>query len=286
MLWKNRRQSENVEDIRHESGGGRGRVIAGGGCGTLLIVLLGLIFGFDPGRFLRQQPQQQAPAGNSRPTTQKQDDEAKQFISVVLADTEDFWGGIFQRAGKRYSPPKLVLFSNRVNTACGLGQAASGPFYCPGDRNVYLDFSFFREMKTRFQAPGDFAQAYVVAHEVGHHIQQLLGTSGKVEAAQRQAWNEAQANDLSIRLELQADFYAGMWARYALEKGVLERGDLEEALNAASAVGDDRLQSRAQGYVVPDSFTHGTSEQRMRWFKKGLETGDIRQGNTFNIRNP
>ena len=287
MLWKNRRQSENVEDIREggESGGGRGRVIAGGGCGTLIIIILGLIFGFDPQRFLRQQ-QPSAPnkPTATRPNAQRMDDEAKQFISVVLADTEDFWKDTFQRGGRRYTPPKLVLFTNRVNTACGLGQAASGPFYCPGDKNVYLDFAFFREMKTRFEAPGDFAQAYVVAHEVGHHIQQLLGASSKVEAAQRQAWNEAQANDLSVRLELQADFYAGMWARYAMQKGILERGDLEEALNAATAVGDDRLQSRAQGYVVPDSFTHGTSAQRLRWFKKGFDTGDIRQGNTFNTR--
>jgi predicted metalloprotease len=288
MLWKNRRQSDNVVDVRdgsERSGSGAGRVIAGGGCGTFLIVILALIFGFDPQQLLRQTPQQPAPAQtNTRPNAQKMDDEAKQFMGVVLADTEDFWGGVFQRAGRRYSPPKLFLYTDRVNTACGLGQAASGPFYCPGDRNVYLDFVFFRDMKTRFQAPGDFAQAYVVAHEVGHHVQQLLGTSEKVEAAQRQAWNQAQANDLSIRLELQADFYAGMWARYAANKGFLERGDMEEALNAATAVGDDRLQARTQGYVVPDSFTHGTSAQRLRWFKKGFDTGDIRQGNTFNTR--
>jgi hypothetical protein len=273
--------------MRDGSGGGGfggGRVALGGGCGTLLIIILGLIFGFDPQQYLRQTQQpQQPPATQQSRTGGQTEDQAKQFVATVLADTEDYWNGVFQKNGRRYREPKLVLYSNRINTACGLGDQAAGPFYCPGDERVYLDLTFFREMKTRFQAPGDFAQAYVIAHEIGHHVQQLLGTSEQVERMQRRS-SERQSNELSVRLELQADFYAGMWARYAMEKGYLERGDLEEALNAASAVGDDRLQSRSQGYVVPDSFTHGTSAQRARWFKKGLDTGDIRQGNTFNTR--
>ena len=292
MLWKNRQGSDNVEDIRDGSGGGGMPIkMAGGGCGTLIIIILGLIFGFDPRQLLNQNPTapqpsapaKQQPGGTSSKGSQTQD-EARAFVGVVLKETEAFWGDTFRQSGKRYREPKLVLFSGQVRSACGVAGSSTGPFYCPGDEKVYVDLVFFRELKTRFGAPGDFAQAYVIAHEVGHHVQKLLGTSDQVEAAQSRA-GEAQSNDLSVRLELQADFYAGMWARYAQQKGLLEQGDIEEALNAASAVGDDRLQQQAQGYVVPDSFTHGTSAQRARWFKLGFQTGDIRQGNTFNTRN-
>ncbi len=289
MLWKNRQGSDNIEDMRGGGGGGMPIKMAGGGCGTLIIIILGLIFGFDPRQLLNQNPTapqpsapaKQQPGGSKGSQTQ---DEAKAFVGVVLKETETFWGDTFRQSGKRYREPKLVLFSGQVRSACGVAGSSTGPFYCPGDEKVYIDLVFFRELKTRFGAPGDFAQAYVIAHEVGHHVQKLLGTSDQVEAAQSRA-GEAQANDLSVRLELQADFYAGMWARYAQQKGLLEQGDIEEALTAASAVGDDRLQEQAQGYVVPDSFTHGTSAQRARWFKLGFQTGDIRQGNTFNTRN-
>jgi predicted metalloprotease len=201
----------------------------------------------------------------------------------VLANTEDVWTDLFRQTGRQYREPKLVLFSGEAESACGLAGAAIGPFYCPGDEKVYLDLSFLNELHTRFRAPGDFAEAYVIAHEVGHHLQRLLGTMDKVDAA-RGRLTEAENNQMSVRLELQADFLAGVWAHYARKKGVLETGDMEEALGAASAVGDDRLQKEAQGYAVPDSFTHGTSEQRIRWFRKGFDTGDIRQGDTFNAR--
>jgi predicted metalloprotease len=201
----------------------------------------------------------------------------------VLASTEDVWTDIFRPSGRQYRKPTLVLFSGQVSSSCGRAGAAVGPFYCPGDEKLYLDLSFFDELRTRFRAPGDFAAAYVIAHEVGHHIQRLLGTMDKVDAA-RGRLSEEEANQISVRLELQADFFAGVWAHYAQQKELLEQGDIEEALGAASAVGDDRLQRETQGYVVPDSFTHGTSEQRSRWFRKGLETGDIRQGDTFNTR--
>ena len=201
----------------------------------------------------------------------------------MLASTEDVWTDIFRQQGKDYRKPTLVLFTEQVRSACGSAGASVGPFYCPGDEKLYLDLTFFNELQTRFRAPGDFAQAYVIAHEVGHHVQNLLGLMDRVDAA-RARMSEAEANELSVRLELQADFFAGVWAHYAQQKGLLEAGDIEEALGAASAVGDDRLQRQTQGYVVPDSFTHGTSEQRSRWFRKGLETGDIRQGDTFNAR--
>ena len=209
----------------------------------------------------------------------------KQFVRTVLASTEDVWSAQFRQLGGQYRAPTLVLFNDRVDSACGVAGASVGPFYCPGDQKLYLDFAFFDELQTRFRAPGDFAEAYVIAHEVGHHVQRLLGTMDKVDAA-RGRMSEAQANQLSVRLELQADFLAGVWAHYAQQKGLLEAGDIEEALGAASAVGDDRLQREGQGYVVPDSFTHGTSEQRARWFRKGLESGDIRQGDTFNSGGP
>jgi len=280
MRWRDRRQSENVEDRRGLSGG---RVAIGGGLGTIIILIIALLFGADPRRLLEQLPQDSGNAPQtSRPVSQEEE-ELKQFSAVVLADTEDVWNELFLQSGRQYREPILVLFTDQVSSACGLAGAAVGPFYCPGDEKLYLDLLFFKELRSRFRAPGDFAQAYVIAHEVGHHVQRLLGTMDRVNAAQRRT-SEAQANDLSVRLELQADFLAGVWAHYAQRKGIVEAGDLEEAITAASAVGDDRLQRETQGYVVPDSFTHGTSEQRIRWFRKGFESGDMRQGDTFNTR--
>jgi len=281
MRWRGGRESSNIEDRR----GIGGRVAIGGGLGTIVILVIALLFGADPRQLLEQLPQQSSnPAGTARQTN-PEEEELKRFVSVVLGSTEDVWKDIFQRMGQQYREPTLVLFNDQVDSACGVAGSAVGPFYCPGDEKLYLDFAFFRELESRFAAPGDFAEAYVIAHEVGHHVQNLLGTMDKVNAAQRRMSRE-QANQLSIRLELQADFLAGVWARYAQQKGILEPGDLEEALNAASAVGDDRLQRQAQGYVVPDSFTHGTSAQRIRWFRKGFDTGDIRQGDTFNTPAP
>jgi predicted metalloprotease len=280
MRWRDQRQSQNVEDRRGLSGG---RVAIGGGLGTIIILIIAVLFGADPRRLLEQLPQDSGTATQtSRPASQEEE-ELKQFSAVVLADTEDVWNDLFRQSGRQYREPTLVLFSDQVRSACGLAGAAVGPFYCPGDEKLYLDLYFFKELRTRFRAPGDFAQAYVIAHEVGHHVQRLLGTMDRVNAAQSRA-TEAQANQLSIRLELQADFLAGVWAHYAQRKGIVEAGDLEEAITATSAVGDDRLQHESQGYVVPDSFTHGTSEQRIRWFRKGFETGDMRQGDTFNTR--
>jgi hypothetical protein len=263
-----------------------GGKIAVGGLGTIIVLIVALLFGADPRQLLEQLPQETPNAGidTARPTS-PEEEEAKRFVSVVLADTEDVWNEVFRQAGSQYSEPVLVLFSNQVSSACGHAGAAVGPFYCPGDYKLYLDTAFFRELETRFGAPGDFAQAYVVAHEVGHHVQNLMGTMQKVQSQQNRMGKE-QANQLSVRLELQADFLAGVWAHYAQKKGVLDPGDVEEALSAASSVGDDRIQKQAQGYVVPDSFTHGSSEQRIRWFRKGLESGDIRQGNTFNVPQP
>ncbi|MGH9905197.1 MAG: KPN_02809 family neutral zinc metallopeptidase, partial [Pyrinomonadaceae bacterium] len=211
-----------------------------------------------------------------------QEDELRQFVGAVLADTEDVWNDIFSQNGRQYREPTLVLFTDQVESACGVAGAAVGPFYCPGDHKVYIDLGFYNELRSRFRAPGDFAP-YVIAHEIGHHVQNLLGAMERVNSAQRRL-SEAEANQLSVRLELQADFLAGLWAHHAQKKGLLEQGDVEEALGAASAIGDDRLQRESQGFVVPDSFTHGTSEERIRWFRKGLETGDLRQGDTFNVR--
>ena len=281
MLWKGQRQSENVEDRRGMSGGG---LAIGGGLGGIVLLVIALLLGADP-RQLLEQSRGEAPASgtqSSRPINPQQE-ELKQFSVTVLASTEDVWTDIFRQQGERYSKPTLVLFTDQVRSACGAAGAAVGPFYCPGDEKLYLDLTFFRELQTRFRAPGDFAEAYVIAHEVGHHVQKLMGTMDKVDAA-RSRISEEQANQLSVRLELQADFLAGVWAYYAQKKGILEPGDIEEALGAASAVGDDRLQRQTQGYVVPDSFTHGSSEQRVRWFRKGLETGDVRQGDTFSAR--
>lgn len=279
MLWRGQRESDNVEDRRGISGGG---LAVGGGLGGLVLLLAALFFGVDPGTILNQTGDEQpAPGSRAARPASPAEEELKRFVSVVLANTEDVWTGIFRQAGREYRDPKLVLFTERVQSACGVAGSSAGPFYCPGDQKVYIDLAFYRDLRDKLGAPGDFAQAYVIAHEVGHHVQRLLGVSDKVHAAQSRA-GKSQANDLSVRLELQADFFAGVWANYAKKKGLLEIGDIEEALGAASAVGDDRLQRQAQGRVVPDSFTHGTSEQRVRWFRKGLETGDFRQGDTFN----
>lgn len=280
MLWKGQRQSENVEDRRGISRGG----MAVGGLGGIVVLVIALLLGADPRQLLEQLPSESPASGteSSRPTNPREE-ELKQFSATVLASTEDVWMEIFRQSGQQYRKPTLVLFTEQARSACGLAGSAVGPFYCPGDHKLYLDLSFFNELQTRFRAPGDFAQAYVIAHEVGHHVQRLLGTMDKVDGA-RGRLSEEQNNQLSVRLELQADFLAGVWAHYAQKKGILETGDIEEALAAASAIGDDRLQRESQGYVVPDSFTHGSSEQRIRWFRKGLETGDIRQGDTFSTR--
>lgn len=277
MRWRGERQSTNIEDRRGLTGG---RVAVGGGLGTLLIIVIALLFGADPRQLLEQvptdQPSQVQTSGRQNP----EEEELKQFVAVVLAKSEDVWGEIFRQNGRQYREPTLVLFTDQVQSACGYMGAAVGPFYCPGDEKVYIDLSFYEELRQRFNAPGDFAQAYVVAHEVGHHVQNLLGISDRVNALQQRS-SEREANALSVRLELQADFFAGMFARYVQNQGLLEAGDIEEALGAASAVGDDRLQKQATGRVMPDSFTHGTSEQRLRWFRRGYETGDMRQGDTF-----
>ena len=284
MRWREGRQSENVEDRRGVSGRG---LAFGGGIGGVILLVVALLFGVDPRALFNNGGDSSNPATGTNTTrsVNPAEDELKSFSSSVLANTEDVWQDIFRQKGQQYRVPKLVLFTGQVRSACGTSSSAVGPFYCPGDEKVYLDLSFFDELRSRFRAPGDFAQAYVIAHEVGHHVQKLLGTSDKVDAMQRRG-NEREANDLSVRLELQADFYAGVWAHYAQKRGDIEVGDIDEALNAATAIGDDRLQKEAQGYAVPDSFTHGTSVQRMRWFKRGFETGDIRQGDTFNIRSP
>jgi predicted metalloprotease len=278
MRWRGERESGNVEDRR---GFGGGRVAIGGGIGTLIIVIIAVLLGADPQQILQQVPtgEPTTTSQGSRPTN-PEEEELTKFVKVVLAKTEDVWQDVFQQNGRQYRKPTLVLFSDQVQSACGIGSAASGPFYCPGDQKVYIDLSFYEELRRRFNSPGDFAQAYVIAHEVGHHIQKLLGTSDKVDAAQ-QRMSEVDANRLSVRLELQADFYAGIFARHIQKQGLLEEGDIEEALRAASAIGDDAIQRQSTGHVVPDSFTHGTSEQRLRWFRKGFETGDIRQGDTF-----
>jgi hypothetical protein len=284
MRLDDERESSNVEDRRGVSmPGGR----AGGiGLGTIALALVAMYFGVDPsvvlnvGQGMQQQPTEvQAQAIPA-------DDPMAKFVAKVLGSTEDTWGKIFQSAGHQYPAPKLVLFTGATPTACGTGQAAMGPFYCPGDQKVYIDLDFYTEMKNRFHAPGDFAQAYVIAHEVGHHIQNLMGTSDKVQQARQSAQNEAQANQYSVRLELQADCYAGVWAHHADGANrILEQGDVEEAMTAAAAIGDDALQKQAQGYAVPDSFTHGTSQQRMRWFNQGLSTGDVQKCDTFSASN-
>jgi predicted metalloprotease len=278
MKWTGRRESSNVE-----SAGGMGRLATGGGIGTLVI---GLVIYFLTGdarlavNTVTQQPQSRSVPAQSGSRAELNTPERK-FVAVVLADTEDVWGEMFRRIGRRYEQPKLVLFSGSVQSACGVAGTSSGPFYCPEDHKLYLDLAFFEELRARHGAPGDFAQAYVIAHEVGHHVQNLLGTLGKVNAVRRRV-SEARSNDLSVRTELQADYYAGVWAHYAQQRNLLDPGDVEEALNAASAVGDDRLQQESRGYVVPDSFTHGTSQQRASWFNKGFQSGSLQGGDTFN----
>ncbi|MEL7020792.1 MAG: neutral zinc metallopeptidase [Bacteroidota bacterium] len=284
MRWQGRRQSDNVDDRRGGGGGGGMRRIGGGiGIGTILLAVITYFLGGDAFSVLlngMQQPQA-APVEQSAPGPS---DELSQFVKTVLADTEDVWNTQFpSQLNRQYEEPVLVLFSDKVRSACGFGSAASGPFYCPGDDKVYIDLSFYDELKNKFRAPGDFAMAYVVAHEVGHHIQNQLGISGQV-SRQRGRISQEEYNKLSVRLELQADFLAGVWAHHAqATKNILEEGDIEEALRAAHAIGDDNIQKRMQGYVIPESFTHGSSEQRMRWFKKGLMTGDLKEGDTFAV---
>lgn len=258
--------------------GGRGI-----GLGTIVLALVAMYFGVDPSVVLNQAVQAPAPSA-SRPAGPPANDAETVFIRHVLAETEDTWTQLFRAGGKEYVEPTLVLFTGATRTACGVGQAAMGPFYCPADRKVYIDLAFYQELKTRFKAPGDFAQAYVIAHEVGHHVQNLLGISEKVQAARERA-SEREANALSVRLELQADCLAGVWAKNAdAARGILEAGDVDEALRAATAIGDDSLQKQAQGYAVPDSFTHGSAEQRVRWFRRGMESGQLNACNTFQAR--
>jgi predicted metalloprotease len=272
MKWSGR-QSSNVEQA-----GGLGRMAPVGGIGTLAIGLLIYFLGGDPSAVLNTQPS--GAPGQSSSRQAPLDSPEEKFVAVVLADTEDVWNELFQRSGRRYREPKLVLFSGSVQSACGTAGSSTGPFYCPRDQKLYLDLSFFRDLRSRYGAPGDFALAYVIAHEVGHHVQNQLGTMGQVQKAQSRL-PEAQSNQLSVRLELQADYYAGVWAHHAQKRNILDPGDVEEALAAASAVGDDRLQQQSRGEVVPDSFTHGTSRQRAEWFARGFEAGDLNQGNTF-----
>jgi uncharacterized protein len=292
MRWEGNRESSNVEDLRSGGGGGGGGFGIGGGAigiGTIVVALIGgAVLGINPltllgiltgGDGAPQVQQQQGPA-----PAPPANDQAARFVSTVLADTEDVWKQVFQQGGATYNPPKLVLFRGAVRTACGAGQAAMGPFYCPADRKVYIDLSFYDTMKTRMGAPGDFAQAYVIAHEVGHHVQNELGISEQAERA-RSRMSQAEGNQVSVRIELQADCYAGLWAHHAQKaRSVLEQGDVEEAMNAAQKIGDDALQANAGRAVVPESFTHGTSAQRQRWFATGLKTGNVQACDTFKAR--
>ena len=286
MRWQGRRQSGNVEDRRSSSGK---KLAVGGGLGTIVLVVITLLFGGDLGDVLRVvmgnsggTSMTTAPSSTREPTAEE--NAQAEFVSVVLADTEDVWNQLFQQQGAEYQEPNLVLFSGAVQSACGNAQASTGPFYCPGDQKVYIDLSFQETLSQRLGASGDFAMAYVVAHEVGHHVQNLMGITDQVHS-QRGRLSQEEYNELSVRLELQADFLAGVWTKHAQNmNNILEEGDIEEAMRAANAIGDDRLQKQSQGYVVPDAFTHGTSEQRMRWFRKGLETGDVSQGDTFSAQ--
>jgi predicted metalloprotease len=285
------RESDNIEDRRGARGGG---MLGGGGrkigVGTIVLALVAMYFGVDPSVVLNMgaglpQTSQQAPVTPGvQATGRAEDDALARFTAQVLADTEDTWNELFRAGGKQYREPKLVLYNGGTQTACGTGQAAMGPFYCPGDERVYLDLDFYRDLQARFAAPGDFAQAYVIAHEIGHHVQHQLGIAEKVQAT-KQRVSERDANLLQVRMELQADCFAGIWAHHAnRSRGILEQGDIEEALRAASAIGDDTLQKQAQGYVVPESFTHGSAEQRMRWFKRGLDSGEMKACDSFGAR--
>jgi uncharacterized protein len=277
MRIEDGRVSDNVEDRR-----GSGMRRAGGvGIGTIVLALVAMYFGVDPSFLL--QGGSQVPVEQSAPASKPPaGDEAARFVSQVLADTEDTWRDLFKRSGRQYQEPKLVLFTGATPTACGTGQSAMGPFYCPGDQKVYIDLAFYRDLRERFRAPGEMAQAYVIAHEVGHHVQNLLGIADKVRQLQSQSGDKARVNALSVRMELQADCFAGIWAHQANRtRQIIEQGDLESALNAAAAIGDDRIQKQTQGYAVPESFTHGSSEQRIHWFRRGYEGGDLRQCDTF-----
>ena len=280
MRYKGRRQSSNIEDRRGMSSGRK--VGIGGGIGAIVIALIVMLLGGDPSEVLNVMQNQQSATetpSDYQPTAHEQ--ELTEFVSVVLADTEDVWHKLFDDSGLTYREPTLVLFSSATESACGFAQSATGPFYCPGDEKVYIDLNFLEQLQQRLGAQGDFAVAYIVAHEVGHHVQKQLGVLDQVHQLRGQV-SEKQYNQQTVRLELQADFYAGIWAYHAQKmKNILESGDIEEAMNAAQAVGDDRIQKQSQGYVVPDSFTHGTSAQRMKWFKKGFETGNLNNGDTF-----
>ncbi len=280
MRWKGQRQSSNVEDRRGVSG--KGIALGGGGLGILVLIGAVLFCGADPQSLLRQTSggQNQPPQNQTQNRASGSEDELKQFASTILATTEDVWNDVFRKNNLRYREPTLVLFTNQVRSACGFASSATGPFYCPGDNKLYLDFAFFRELQTQFRAPGDFAAAYVIAHEIGHHVQNQLGTMDKVTRAQARG-GKSRANQLSVKLELQADCFAGIWAAAVKRKGLLDIGDAEEAIRAAAAVGDDMIQKRSRGYVVPESFTHGSARQRVTWYSKGFNTGDVRQCRTF-----
>ena len=282
MRWRSGRRSSNIEDRRGVRAGPK---LLGGGIGTIVLVLVAMYFGIDPTPLLQgMQGAGSASSSGTRPSAEDlRDDPLADMVSVVVADTEDVWTEIFAEQGRRYEPPTLVMFTGATRSACGLGQAAMGPFYCPADRKAYIDLSFYDQMRSQFRAPGDFAQAYVIAHEIGHHVQNLLGISGQVHQM-KQRVSAAEANALSVRLELQADCLAGVWALRANQaRNILEAGDVEEALNAASAIGDDTLQRQSRGTVVPESFTHGTSAQRQRWFREGLGSGDPDTCDTFSV---
>lgn len=280
MRWEFGRRSQNVEDRR---GRGVGAPVVGGGIGAILLAIVVTLLGGDPSAILQQASQPGQNSGGSQ-TRSPEENRLADFSSAVLAQTEDVWTEIFREQGLNYSKPTMVLFTGQVRSACGAAQAAMGPFYCPLDQKVYLDLSFFKDMAYKLQAPGDFAQAYVIAHEVGHHVQKQLGISDQVQSLQRRV-GQTEANQLSVMLELQADCFAGVWGNRADQaQKILEKGDVEEALNAATQIGDDRLQARSQGYIVPDAFTHGSAAQRVRWFKRGLQTGDPAQCDTFNAR--
>ena len=283
MRWQGRRESNNIEDRRDESGGpvirGPGFRLPGGKGGIILlvVVIFASYYGVDLTGLITGEP---VNTSSQQRSISPQEDEAAKFTSVIFATTEDTWGQLFEKMGRHYQQPKLVMYRNRITTGCGTGQSVMGPFYCPADSKVYIDLSFYDDMKHKLGANGDFAQGYVIAHEVGHHVQKLLGTEAKVRQLQQNA-SQTEANALSVRMELQADCYAGVWGHSMQQQGVLDAGDLEEALNAATAMGDDRLQKRSQGLVIPDTFTHGTSEQRYNWFKRGMDSGEPAQCNTF-----
>ena len=287
MRWQGREKSDNIEDQRRRQK--TRRKIGGGiGIGTILLIAIGLFLGQDPGEILQQVQSRSAPVETqeyNNTTESKEEKALASFVSVVLKDTEDVWTKKFrEQLGRKYVKPTIVLYCGATQSACGHAQTATGPFYCPGDQKIYIDLSFYNELKQKFNAPGDFAMAYVIAHEVAHHVQYLIGVTDQVQDRRRQV-SKIEGNKLSVRMELQADFLAGVWVNHDQKmNNMLEEGDIEEALTAASAIGDDRIQKKAQGYVVPDAFTHGTSEQRVRWFKKGMRSGDIKQGDTFGAR--